>query len=88
MSDSNPVASSLLQGISWILFGAAGLCFWMGGRAINAFTTTDRMLAEVEGIGLTVVFAGLGAVTKSFAERLDEDIEEPQPMYDPDFDRK
>jgi hypothetical protein len=88
MSDSkNAIASSLLEGFSWILFLAAGLCFWVGGRAISEFTKTDRTLAEVEGIGLTVVFAGLGAVTRSFAERVDEDVEEQKPMYDPNFDK-
>lgn len=89
MSDSNnPAASAFLRGISWLLFAAGGLCFWAGGRAISEFTKTDRILAEMEGIGLTIVFVGLGAVAKSYADRIDETEEEPNHMYDADSGRK
>jgi hypothetical protein len=60
---------SVLQGVAWLLFAIAGLAFWVGGRAIHEFARTERMLAEMEGIGLAAVCAGLGAVAKAAAER-------------------
>jgi len=59
---------SLLRGIAWPLFAVAGLSFWRGGRAIAEFAKTERTLAEMEGIGLALVCAGLGAVTKAAGE--------------------
>ena len=50
----------------------AGLAFWFGGRAINEFAKTDRMLAEMEGIGLAAVCDALGAVARYAGENLVE----------------
>jgi hypothetical protein len=62
----------LLHGVAWLLFAIAGLAFWLGGRAINEFAKTERILAEMEGISLAVLCAGLGAVAKAAGERLAE----------------
>jgi hypothetical protein len=47
-------SASLLRGVAWLLFVIAGLAFWFGGRAISEFAKTERILAEMEGIALTV----------------------------------
>jgi hypothetical protein len=70
---------SLLRGVAWLLFAIAGLAFWVGGRAINEFAKTERLLAEMEGIGLAVVCAGLGAVAKAAGERRAEAEEDGTP---------
>jgi hypothetical protein len=63
---------ALFRGAAWVFFAIAGLTFWFGGRAINEFAKTERMLAEMEGIGLAVLLGGLGAIAKGAAERLEE----------------
>ena len=57
------------------MFTAAALAFFVGGRAINEFARTDRLLAEMEGIAFAAVCAALGAVLKSPGENLAEDEE-------------
>jgi hypothetical protein len=64
---------SFLQGIAWLLFAIAGLSFWVGGRALSEFTKTERTLAEMEGIGVAVVCAALGAWAKAAGDDSDED---------------
>jgi hypothetical protein len=64
--------ASLLQGLAWLLFAIAGLAFWIGGRALHDFAKTDRMLAEMEGIGIAVVCGVLGSLTKAAGDRLAE----------------
>lgn len=56
---------TLLRGASRILFGIAGLSFFVGGRAISEFTKTDRVLAEMLGIGLALVFGIFGMVANN-----------------------
>lgn len=63
----------LLKGASQLLFVIAGSLFLVGGRAISEFTKTDRVLAEVLGIGLAVVFVVLGIVAKNAANDLDKE---------------
>jgi hypothetical protein len=63
---------SLLNGVAWFFFVVAGIAFWLGGRAIHEFANTERVLAEMEGIGVAVLFGGLGAIAKSFASRFDD----------------
>jgi hypothetical protein len=46
------------SGLASILFAIAGLAFWVGSRTINEFAKTDRMLAEMEGIGLATLSGG------------------------------
>ena len=84
MGDSNnsTASSSFLQALAWLLFAVGGLSFWVGERAISEFTKTDRVLAEMKGIGLAVVFVGLGAVAKSYGERLEEGAEGPSSIYE------
>jgi hypothetical protein len=68
MASAKSVLKVFLQGVAWLLFAVAGLAFWVGGRAIHEFTKKDRTLAEMEGIALSVVCAGLGAFAQSAAE--------------------
>jgi hypothetical protein len=64
-------AQHILQGIAWLFFVAAGLAFWFGGGVIHAVVPgTDRVLAEIEGIALGILCAGLGAVAKGAQDRL------------------
>ena len=65
--------------MAWILFTFAGLVFWAGGRAINEFAKTERILAEVESIGLAAVCAGLGAVAKTAGDHFAEAEEDGTP---------
>ncbi len=64
--------ASLLKGLAWLLFVSAGLTFWVGGKAINEFAKTERVLAEVESIGLSMLLAVIGAVARTAATRLEE----------------
>jgi hypothetical protein len=52
---------SLLNGVAWFFLVVAGIAFWVGGRAIHEFANTERMLAEMEGIGIAVLFGGFAA---------------------------
>ena len=63
---------SLLSGLAWLFFVVAGLTFWFGGGIINAFRTPDRVLAEMEGIALTLLFAGPRVMAKAAEDRLEE----------------
>jgi len=47
--------------------------FLVGGRAISEFTKTERVLAEMLGIGLAVVFVIFGMVAKGAADNLDDE---------------
>jgi lysylphosphatidylglycerol synthetase-like protein (DUF2156 family) len=62
---------ALLKGTSQILFVVAGLLFFVGGRAINAFTKTDLM-AEMIGLGLAFVLCIFGMVAKNAADNFDD----------------
>lgn len=63
---------SLLSGAAWLLFVVAGFAFLVGGRAISEFWGTDRILAEMAGIGLAVVTGVLGYMAKTAAEDINE----------------
>lgn len=63
---------SLLNGMAWFFFAVAGCAFWFGGRAMHEFANTERVLAEMEGIGMAILFGGVGAIAKSFADRFDD----------------
>ncbi len=62
----------LLRGVAWVFFALAGLAFWFGGRAISEFGKTDRLLAEMEGLALILLFMGLGAIAEMAKNRLEE----------------
>jgi hypothetical protein len=65
-------ARSLLRGIAWLFFAIAGLAFWFGDEVIHAVVpTTDRILAEIEGMALAVLCLGLGAIAKGIEDRLE-----------------
>jgi hypothetical protein len=63
----------LLKGISQVLFVIAGLLFFVGGPAISEFTKTDRLTAEMLGIGFAFVFGIFGMVAKNAADNVDDD---------------
>jgi hypothetical protein len=69
-SSTKSALGSLLRGVAWLLFLIGVLSFWVGGRAINEFGKTERILAEMEGIGIAAVCAALGALTKGAGDRL------------------
>jgi hypothetical protein len=60
-----PLLKTLLQGLGWLLIVIGGLSFWVGGRAISEFAKVDRILAEMVGILIAVVFITLGYALKS-----------------------
>ncbi len=63
---------SLLRGLAGVLFVAAGFAFWFGGGLIHALGTTDRVVAEVEGLTIALLFLGLAGGAKILEDRLDE----------------
>ena len=66
---------SLLNGVAWLFLVVSGSAFWFGGRAIHEFANTERVLAEMEGIGIAILFGGFGAIAKSFADHFDDTSE-------------
>jgi hypothetical protein len=59
---------AFLRGVSGLLFGIAGISFWVGGRAISEFSKTDRVLGEMAGIFIAIVCGALGMWAKSAGE--------------------
>jgi hypothetical protein len=64
---------ALLKGTSQILFVIASLLFFVGGRAISEFTKTDRVSAEMLGIGSAFVFGIFGMVAKNASDNIDDE---------------
>jgi hypothetical protein len=63
---------SLLHGIAWAFFAGAAFAFWFAGGVIHAVIPgTDRILAEIEGVGLVVLCLVLGALAKGAEGRLE-----------------
>ena len=71
----NTLARSMLKGlmavVSKLLFVAGGLLLLFGGRAIHEFANIERVLAEMEGLGLAVLCIGLGITVNVLAGKLD-----------------
>jgi hypothetical protein len=65
-------AETLLNGAAWLLFIIAGLAFLVGGRAISQFAKTERMLAEMEGMGIAIACGVLGTLVRIAVKRLGE----------------
>jgi hypothetical protein len=65
-------AKWLLRGMAWLFFAIAGLAFWFAGGVISAAFGTDRILAEMEGIALALLCAGLGLIAKVAEDRLEQ----------------
>ena len=77
-SSTRSTAKSLLRGVAWLFFVTAGLAFWFGGGVIHAVDpSTDRILAEIEGMALAVLCAGLGVLAKGAEDRLEAGEEDP-----------
>jgi hypothetical protein len=71
-------AKFLLRGVAWLFFAAGGLAFWFAGVVIHSVDpSTDRILAEIEGIALAALCAGLGAIAKGVENRLDAEEVDP-----------
>ena len=66
---------ALADGVAWIFFLVAGIAFWAGGRALHEVFGTDRVLAEMEGIGITVISCVLGFIARAVGERLESGSE-------------
>jgi hypothetical protein len=62
----------LLRVTAWLFFAVAGIAFWVGGRAISEFTKTDRIFAEIEGVGHAFVTGALGFIAKNAGDNLTE----------------
>lgn len=56
-----------------MLFVIAGLLFFVGGRVISGFTKTDRVSAEMLGIGSAFVFGIFGMVAKNASDNLNDE---------------
>lgn len=63
--------ASLLNVAAYLLFVIAGMAFWFGGGLIHAVVQRDRVPAEAEGLGLAMLFGGIGALVKTIATRLE-----------------
>jgi hypothetical protein len=48
-------------------------CFFVGGRAISAFPKTDRVSAEMLGIGSAFAFGIFRMVAKNASDNLDDE---------------
>ena len=66
------IATSILGGVAWLCFVAAGLAFFFGGRLIHVVFGTERLVAELEGIALTVLCVGVGVIATVIKYRLEE----------------
>jgi hypothetical protein len=63
---------SIVRGIGVAFFITAVALFLFGGGVISAITGTERIPAELEGIGLAALSAGLGVIAKAAQDRLEE----------------
>jgi hypothetical protein len=73
--DTKSTISGVLKLVAWLLFGLAAVSFWAGGKIISDSSGSDRLLGEMGGVGLTVVFVAAGAVVKHYGDQLEEDVE-------------
>lgn len=64
---------SLLRTAAQLLFVIAAVALFAGGRLITTLRGTERARAEMAGIGMAVLCAGLGAWAKSGADHFDQD---------------
>jgi hypothetical protein len=55
-----------------VFFRDSGARILGGGRLINEFAKTERMLAEMESIALAAVFGVLGAIARAGEHRFEE----------------
>jgi hypothetical protein len=58
---------SVLGVVGKLCYLAAGLSFWVGGRAIHEFAGTDRIVAEFWGIALAVGLGLMGVLIQGFS---------------------
>jgi len=61
-------SKSFLRGIAPVLFAVAGGSFFFGGKVISVAAKTDRLIAEMGGIGLALIFGALGLWAKTTGE--------------------
>jgi hypothetical protein len=58
----------LFRGLAWLLFVIGGFSFLVGGRLISEFWKTDRILAEMIGLGIAAACAAVGYGLKNAGE--------------------
>jgi hypothetical protein len=63
----------LLRGMTWLFVAIAAFTALWGAAVINAFAKTQRILAEMEGFALAMLFGGLGLIAKLVEDHLEED---------------
>jgi hypothetical protein len=63
---------SLLRTAAQLLFVIAAVALFAGGRLITTLRGTERARAEMAGIGMAVLCAGLGAWAKSGAGHFED----------------
>jgi hypothetical protein len=53
---------AVLQGLSWLLIAIGAVSFFVGDKALHEFTHMNFLMAEVTGIGVSIVcmMAGFG----------------------------
>lgn len=71
IATTRSVLKAFLRAGSWLLFGIAGIAFWVGGRAISEFGKVDRILSEFLGLLIAVVTGVAGYALKTSADDLD-----------------
>jgi hypothetical protein len=74
--DTKSAISGFLKSFAYLLFGIAAACFWAGGKIISESSGSDRILGEMGGLGLALVFGAAGAVVKHYGDQLQEDVEQ------------
>jgi hypothetical protein len=86
--DTKSTLSGFLKLFAYLFFGVAALCFWAGGKIISESSGSDRLFGEMGGVGLALVFGGLGAIAKHYGDQLEEDVEQAAALQEQDSGQK
>jgi hypothetical protein len=86
--DTKSTISGFLKLFAYLLFGIAAVCFWVGGKIISESSGSDRLLGEMGGVGMAMVFGAVGLVVKHYGDQLEEDLEQAAVREDQDSGQK